>query len=629
MKISNIILQYVNEAVSKQLIDMGAFLKEYGDEYKSFLSDFNFAEKTLKKSNPASWFLKKCLIEYCCKIIIKIYKEEEEKRVNWHTYEQSNPQSNMSKIPNLIKKLERLTKKSIGGPNDVEQYYISTVSHKSISYLRQQLAHYFNYVDPRIKRDLEGYDYGNKDTEVVFADLDNIIKKWSEDPSNKYYVSEDDEKEEIGENKFIEYIVFPDGWKWIWKKTCKSDLESRYGNHCGTCDDSSHTMFSLREPSSEVEGMYKIWATFSIDEEGYLVQRKGVVEEKFPDGKIKKRKGNEKPEEHLYPYIRKLLEEGADRGDIKGLTIGSGYLSENDFSLSDLPEEEEKELRDVWKLDEKEYEDENLSLYDEYRYYGLSPRVIYRINNSLGTDFDDDSYDYKGHFKVPIDLGDFLWGLPLVVEGLDGLYDVGHFTGEIENLIENNYKYSIFHCFGSSHPLLTCMEYFWNEYKNNETLRYAFGDTLFNGELLDQDLEDMDIEDCKKISDVFFSVFNYDDFEKYIAKYLLKSKELLATYNVDSDIVVDVASSMEDDYTYDYLESQYEFENHIKFRNFPGYTKLLLVAVSYKNNRGEYKRTPITDTVEYVWEIYNEKYFLQKIKELSEKDFFPEFKKYS
>lgn len=618
MKISNKILQYVNEAVSKQLMDMGGFLREYDEEYKLFLDCFKFAEETLKKSNPASWFLKRCTIEICVRLMGKLLD-----------IDKSHPD-----IPKMEKKLGKLmggSDYSIKAGNSNSNYTNALINYLDISRFKTYLTHYFNYGerDVRIRRDLEGYDYGNKDTEVVFADLDNIIKKWSEDPSNKYYVSEDDEKEEIGEDKFVEYIIFPDGWKWIWKKTYKSDLESRYGNHCGTCDDSSHTMFSLREPSSEVEGMYKIWATFSIDEEGYLVQRKGVVEEKFPDGKIKKRKGNEKPEEHLYPYIRRLLEEGADRGDIKGLTIGSGYLSENDFSLSDLPEEEEKELRDVWKLDEKEYEDENLSLYDEYRYYGLSPRVIYRINNSLGTDFDDDSYDYKGHFKVPIDLGDFLGGLPLVVEGLDGLYDVGHFTGEIEELIENNYKYSIFHYFGSSHPLLTCMEYFWNEYKNNETLRYAFGDTLFNEELLDQDLKDMDIEDCKKISDVFFSVFNYDDFEKCIAKYLLEYKELPATFNVGSDIAVDVSSSMEDDYTYDYLERQYCFENYIRFKDFSGYTKLLLVAVSYKNNRGEYKRTPITDIVEYVWEIYNEEYFLPKIKELSEKDFFPEFKKYS
>jgi len=363
MKISNKIILAVNEALSADMREMGNFLKPFDSIYYNlFLKYYKFAEEVIVKSVPASWFLKKIIVSVSCDLIIS-YDDSP-------TFSKEKP--DFSKV---YKKLSQYTKSNISDLDSVRKLRETL---PDIVELSQKMRHYFSYSDLRIKAGVEGYQYGDKDHNVVFADLEKIVEKFL-DPNEQFYLDEDEEKKEAisGGYDIEDYVIFPDGWKWILKHTNESTVEHKYGGHCGRCDNSTDEMFSLREP---VHGnKWKIWATFSLDEEGYLVQRKGVDEIFDPStGKLKDRKGNNKPSKDLHPYIYGLLKNGSDRGDIKGLTTGSGYLSENDFSLRDLPDQQREELES--KLEEKDYFE---NIFDEFEQNGFTNNVKNTIEEEL------------------------------------------------------------------------------------------------------------------------------------------------------------------------------------------------------------------------------------------------------
>ena len=183
---------------------------------------------------------------------------------------------------------------------------------------------------------MSAIDPTGKRIHKVFSDLDKIIEKYSymED-----YIDERKEIQRYGDG-FSNFIEFDDGWKWIKKDTDDCRLESKYGGkgHCGKADTPDQQILSLREPT-KYPHMYKIWASFSIDENGYLKQRKGTIEREGDSGEIE-RIGNMHPAKFTYKYIYELLMD--DR--VKGIYADSGYRNDSDIQLKDFTGEEYKNL---------------------------------------------------------------------------------------------------------------------------------------------------------------------------------------------------------------------------------------------------------------------------------------------
>ncbi len=113
-------------------------------------------------------------------------------------------------------------------------------------------------------------------------------------------------------------------WVDTGKASCKKEGEA--GGHCGNSGrvDTKDRMYSLRKVLSN--GKHYFQATFILDEEGWLTERKGYA--------------NEKPTVDTHPAIVEFLK----LPFINGLKTSGHYLPENDFKIGDLSDELFQEL---------------------------------------------------------------------------------------------------------------------------------------------------------------------------------------------------------------------------------------------------------------------------------------------
>jgi hypothetical protein len=122
-------------------------------------------------------------------------------------------------------------------------------------------------------------------------------------------------------------LELEDGWSWWDLHKAGCSIEASNMGHCGNgidrSDEDGETLLSLRrevgtDPATG-DKLYMSYATFVLDTlSGSLGEMKGRF--------------NQPPENHLHPYIVSLLEKHDPIVAIKG----GGYLSENNFALSDL-----------------------------------------------------------------------------------------------------------------------------------------------------------------------------------------------------------------------------------------------------------------------------------------------------
>jgi hypothetical protein len=153
-----------------------------------------------------------------------------------------------------------------------------------------------------------------------FQDLYGESRKWHNDlktgEGDINYV----EKNEILKDYRDENGV---GFYWVDLQTNNSPEECNRMGHCGRTN-SSNTIYSLRE-TKQLKNNYtfnRSHLTAAIGEsDGVVYQLKGSK--------------NSKPSESYYPYIVDLI---LNTDNIKG--FGSEYDSANDFSITDLPEDE-------------------------------------------------------------------------------------------------------------------------------------------------------------------------------------------------------------------------------------------------------------------------------------------------
>lgn len=192
------------------------------------------------------------------------------------------------------------------------------------------------------------------------AQLNKIENEWRETLKSRI----DDD----GRSKIV--MDFKDGFMWVDldKGVCRREGDAM--GHCGNAGNpqDGETILSLRK-RDVIEGK-RYWTpflTFILDSNGYLGEMKG--------------RGNQKPADRYHKYIVALLKSDL----IKGMK-GGGYLPENNFALSDLPDAEFRALA--------EEKPTLLTIGDRLRLHG--PRsIVDELNSQL------DSEGYK--FTAPDD----------------------------------------------------------------------------------------------------------------------------------------------------------------------------------------------------------------------------------
>jgi len=126
-------------------------------------------------------------------------------------------------------------------------------------------------------------------------------------------------------------LSFPDGYSWVDLGKGYCDIESKAMGHCGNAGaKNGDTILSLRDNKNIPH------LTFILNN-GVLGEMKG--------------RSNDKPSKKYHSHIIELLKLPI----IKKIAEDSGYLPENNFKLSDLTQEQAKEVVKVNKNLEKDY----------------------------------------------------------------------------------------------------------------------------------------------------------------------------------------------------------------------------------------------------------------------------------
>lgn len=186
--------------------------------------------------------------------------------------------------------------------------------------------------------EIQNYDYGDKSYSDIMEDFRIYEQKWIEENAGKIDMTEA-ENTGRGPRKIVDV---GDGWFWfdLQKQYCSE--EGRAMGHCGNAGNpqENHTVLSLRKISKKGNRIYASpHATFILDKHtGKLGEMKG--------------RGNKKPTEEYHPAIIKLLlhkytNSLGIRGWLIHNIVGGGYMPEENFSISDLSEEHQKELFSV------------------------------------------------------------------------------------------------------------------------------------------------------------------------------------------------------------------------------------------------------------------------------------------
>jgi hypothetical protein len=135
-----------------------------------------------------------------------------------------------------------------------------------------------------------------------------------------YQLEQEVDRIEVHQNAVDDFLVFPNGWRWVRCAYDSSEVEGKLMRHCGNRGnwDPECELLSLREPDKvDQVSFWRPHLTFAL-KEGYLGEMKG--------------RNNAKPSRKYHPYIQNLLR---DRR-IKGLSPELGALPGNDFELTDL-----------------------------------------------------------------------------------------------------------------------------------------------------------------------------------------------------------------------------------------------------------------------------------------------------
>jgi hypothetical protein len=172
-----------------------------------------------------------------------------------------------------------------------------------------EIRHYKNIDSVKIQEYLRPFTRDPKRPSGIIRDLEVLEEEWKESMSR--FVKPNPRNTVL--------IDFNDGFKWMNLNIWGCQEEADGGSHCGNLAMGSETdtILSLRETKKHPEtkeDMEIIHATFILEEDAYLGERKGW--------------GNHRIKEEYYPYVLELLK----LPFIKGLKEGR-YATDADFQL--------------------------------------------------------------------------------------------------------------------------------------------------------------------------------------------------------------------------------------------------------------------------------------------------------
>lgn len=185
-------------------------------------------------------------------------------------------------------------------------------------YMQRLLTNIEHYLSLPIAS-IRNYVFKYEDPEELLLKFQEYEKEWQAEGKGAF---EDDEAKPI--------IKFPNGLAWydLGKAYCPKEADAM--GHCGNKPGRyrNETILSLRAKVQRgTKTLYKPYLTFILDNNGMLGEMKGRF--------------NNKPEEKFHDEIVALLRNPMVQG-IKG----GGYLSHNNFSLNDLPDDVREKLQD-------------------------------------------------------------------------------------------------------------------------------------------------------------------------------------------------------------------------------------------------------------------------------------------
>ena len=190
-----------------------------------------------------------------------------------------------------------------------------------------RLEHYLSLPIPEI----QGTVFLRQQPGEILDRFHRLEKDWRDRQSHFLRPHPRDEGNEADEGDEI-VLEFPDGWAWwrLGRSYCPE--EARAMGHCGNeaagPDRPDDRILSLRHKIIvNRETFWEPHLTFIWDDDGLLGEMKG--------------RGNEKPAPRYHPYIVALLE----RKDLVLGIKGGGYLPGNNFSLEDLPPEQQERVK--------------------------------------------------------------------------------------------------------------------------------------------------------------------------------------------------------------------------------------------------------------------------------------------
>jgi hypothetical protein len=225
---------------------------------------------------------------------------------------------------------------------------------REISTVKQQLGHYLSLDIAEIQNTVFQWQ-SPYELNRIFGNAENL---WRENLKSRIA--------DTGKNNIV--MDFGDGFAWVNldRNYCRQEGDAM--GHCGNGGNpqEGETILSLRKKEAvDGKNYWTPFATFILDSMGRLGEMKG--------------RGNQKPAERYHKYIVPLLQTDF----IKGIK-GGGYMPENNFMLSDLPDDQAKKLG--------EEKPALLSIGDRLRIYG--PKSIVE---ELNTELENDGFTFEAH----------------------------------------------------------------------------------------------------------------------------------------------------------------------------------------------------------------------------------------
>jgi hypothetical protein len=188
---------------------------------------------------------------------------------------------------------------------------------RNLNIIKDKLVHYINI--NQYYPLLNGYQFYNKSLDTVF---DELAKKEAEFQINTSAIREDELTDRV-----TPLIKFNDGFVWFDLNASTSSDEADMMGHCCTDNRTLNggTVYSLRKVFKRGNAVYHDAHVTVMVKDKVTYEIKG--------------RGNQKPSPKYYKHLIALLKSPLIRK-----MEGGGYAPENNFMLSDLPNEDQKKL---------------------------------------------------------------------------------------------------------------------------------------------------------------------------------------------------------------------------------------------------------------------------------------------